>query len=221
MTEPVPVEMAAALVAALGDLDELARDKTATVPTKTGGSYSYSYTDLGSVLGYVRPILKQHGLAMLTPLTCDGQTVTVHPSILHTSGARVEFPPFSLPAGRTPQETGSAATYARRYSVLAVLNLATEDDDGAKATEGARRQAEPAAQPEPDLNKRFVDLGWADMAEHDAFRRFVRDMASSFAEDWAEWWKENQLRWPLHFTDKEKVELKLAELNQPSLPGVD
>jgi len=132
--------MAAALVAALGELDELPRDKTAKL-----GAYSYSYTDLGSVLGYVRPILKQHGLAMLTPLTCDGQTVTVLPSIIHESGARLDFPPFSLPAGRTPQETGSAATYARRYSVLAVLNLATEDDDGAKATEGARRKAEAPA----------------------------------------------------------------------------
>ena len=34
----------------------------------------------------------------------------------------------------TPQDTGSAVTYARRYSLLALLGLGQEDDDGAAAS---------------------------------------------------------------------------------------
>lgn len=141
--------LASALVTALGELDELHRDKTAKVDTKTGGSYTYSYTDLASVLGYVRPILARHGLAVMQPVTGDGNTVTVSTVFLHRSGQERTFPGLPMPAGRTPQETGSAITYARRYSLLAALGLATDDDDGKAAAKAAPTRAAPRAKAAP------------------------------------------------------------------------
>lgn len=71
-----------------------------------------------------------------------------------------------LPAGGTPQQTGSAITYARRYSALAALGLATEDDDGQSATvppqkylyqrsapAKAPRTVEPLTQEEADIRE--------------------------------------------------------------------
>ena len=139
-------ELAAALVAALGSMSELRKDKKANVPTKSGGSYSYSYTDIASVLGYVRPILAEHGIAVMQPATCDGQHVSVSTVFLHRSGETKELPPLSMPCGRTPQEVGSAITYARRYSLLSALGLATEDDDGEAASKATKA---PAKAPNP------------------------------------------------------------------------
>jgi len=138
-------ELAAALVAALGSMSELRKDKTANVATKSGGSYSYSYTDIASVLGYVRPILAEHGIAVMQPATCDGQHVSVSTVFLHRSGETKELPPLSMPCGRTPQEVGSAITYARRYSLLSALGLATEDDDGAAASKATAAPAKKRA----------------------------------------------------------------------------
>lgn len=50
----------------------------------------------------------------------------------------MEFGPLVLPYGNSPQAAGSAITYARRYALVAALGLATEDDDGAAATQAAR-----------------------------------------------------------------------------------
>jgi len=52
---------------------------------------------------------------------------------MHTSGEFLTHKPTRLPVGMDAQKTGSAITYARRYSLMAALGLATEDDDGASA----------------------------------------------------------------------------------------
>jgi hypothetical protein len=51
---------------------------------------------------------------------------------------------LTLPVGKTAQATGSAITYSRRYALMAMLGLATEDDDGAAAAprEAARTAPE-------------------------------------------------------------------------------
>ena len=50
----------------------------------------------------------------------------------------------------TPQGMGSALTYARRYSLCAVLNLVADvDDDGGQPAAPAKRQAKAKAKPAP------------------------------------------------------------------------
>ena len=173
----IPDEISPALVAALGELDELARDKTAKVPMKTGGSYTYKYTDLGSVLGYVRPVLAKHDLAVMQPVTSENRAVSVQTIILHKSGQCREFPPLVMPAGGTPQEVGSAITYARRYSLLAALGLATEDDDGKAATEAVQRADDVPDTPpvmSPANVTRFMDTARESGATIDDLEAMVR-----------------------------------------------
>jgi hypothetical protein len=135
-------EIAGPWVEALGELEEIPRSRKVDV-----GTYSYSYAELADVLGHSRPVLARHGLAAFqVPQIVDGE-IAMTTVVMHTSGTFLQFAPFHLPAGNTAQSTGSAATYARRYSVTSILGLATEDDDGKNA--GTR--------PQPTLSKENVD----------------------------------------------------------------
>jgi hypothetical protein len=134
--------LAAALVKATGEMTDVARKRTANA-----GSYSYSYADLGDALGMARPVLSANGLAVLQTAEANHDEVVVHTTILHESGQYVAFAPTRLPAGKTAQATGSAITYARRYSLMAALGLATEDDDGATASPRPERVHRVAAKP--------------------------------------------------------------------------
>ena len=77
----------------------------------------------------------------LQELTSDAVGVAVSTIILHESGQWVQFEPLFLPANKLDaQGFGSAASYARRYALKAVWNLADEDDDGNKAVDGMKTQ---------------------------------------------------------------------------------
>jgi len=122
------------LVAALGALADLKRDRTATVETRGGGSYSYAYTDLAGVLGAVRPVLAAHGFAVVQPVATVPPDVVVWTELVHRTGERFPSPALSMRQPDGAQALGSLLTYLRRYSLLAALGLATEDDDGRAAT---------------------------------------------------------------------------------------
>jgi hypothetical protein len=141
-SSPEIANISPAVVKALGELSDVPKGREAKIPTKTGASYGYRYADLADALSMVRPILAKHGLVVMQNASNpDSDTVAITTMLLHSSGEWMMFSPLVLPNGRTAQETGSAITYGRRYSLLAVLGLAAEDDDGASA---APRQSRPA-----------------------------------------------------------------------------
>jgi hypothetical protein len=158
-------ELHEALVAALGDLCVIDRGNTATIPTKDGRSFTYTYADLADVVAATRPVLAAHGLVALTPLTNheDGPAVAV--VILHRSGQSLTFGPFPFREGHDAQATGSAVTYHRRYALLAALGIATGDDD-----DGA------AASPHHDTT------GSSTGSPSDAQLRFARDLADRLGD---------------------------------------
>lgn len=120
-----------ALLALQAELPTITKDNTAEVPTKSGGKYTYKYADLGAVHDALFPLLNKHGLIWVTAPTVNRYGFTLHYQLLHSSGGISGK--YYLPQG-TPQEIGSAITYARRYALLAVCGVAPEDDDGAAAT---------------------------------------------------------------------------------------
>jgi hypothetical protein len=138
--------LAAALALVQSKLPDVSKTKTATVQTRAGGSYSYAYADLAAISRQVLPLLGDAGLCWLTKptLTDDSRLVLVY-ALVHRSGEREEGS-YPLPQSGSPQELGSAITYARRYCLCAVVGVAAEqdDDDGRAATERASRQSPPA-----------------------------------------------------------------------------
>jgi hypothetical protein len=127
--------LASALVAALSSLSVVEKDQTAKVKMKTGGEYTYNYTDLGSIVKRTRTALADEGLALLQPIVGHEMGYAVNTVLLHgPTGDEKDLGLLPFPRGADAQATGSWITYMRRYALLAALGMATgEDDDGAKA----------------------------------------------------------------------------------------
>jgi ERF superfamily len=177
--EPVDPKVAAcaALVAALGELTNPGRESTATVQTKSGGTYSYAYASLDVVLDEVRPVLARHGLALTQSVEAkaDG-LVIVGTRILHEAGeVALMAPTIARVVEGGPQEVGSFVTYARRYQVLAVLGIhpAGEDDDAAAAQPATRSGS--ARQPREDGGLPDPVIGGLHLSERttDALQKLV------------------------------------------------
>ena len=124
------------LVAALGALSDPRKDGKVSA-----GQRQYRYLELPDLLAEVRRVFAAHRWAVMQiPDVVDGH-VTITNTWLHTSGETMVHPPFSIPCGRSPQEIGSAITYARRYSLAALVGLAGSDDDDAQTAQRAAQEA--------------------------------------------------------------------------------
>lgn len=137
--------LAAALAAFQAHLPVIGKDNTATVPTKTGGSYQYKYADLSDVSRAVLPALARHGLSFSTKptMTEDGHFVLAY-VLRHESGEE-DSGIYPLPSGGTPQSVGSALTYARRYVLSAMTGVAPDEDDDGQAAQHATYDRPPVS----------------------------------------------------------------------------
>ena len=146
-----------ALVAFQGEMPVVGKANTANVPTKAGGSYRYTYADLADIVRAASPHLTKHGLAFTThPGFTESGQLLLTGILHHTSGQTLSG---ALPlSGHTPQEVGSAITYARRYLFGCLTGIVTdEDDDGAQAQSAARRAPRPQkVDPRTDLVNRIA-----------------------------------------------------------------
>lgn len=147
-----PSSLVSALARIQATLPIVHKGETAKVPTKTGGSYSYSYADLSDVARVVYPILGEVGLAFIAMPTFkeDGKYVLVG-ELAHESGDSRKGE-FALPDRGTAQEVGSAISYGRRYLLGCLTGIVTgdQDDDGEAASKAPQRATQPRQQtPQP------------------------------------------------------------------------
>jgi hypothetical protein len=135
--------LAAALVAFQQDMPTVEKSRTAKVPTKSGGEYSYTYAGLADVVKLATPLLTKHGLSFsCCPRRSTQGDYDLVGILLHTSGESIEG---CLPIqGTRAQEIGSSLTYGRRYLFGCMTGLVTDDDDdGALAHNSRRAQRKP------------------------------------------------------------------------------
>lgn len=85
----------------------------------------------------IKPILQKHGFAIMFKTATTKDTVSVIPILVHRDGHREVGEPVELGADtsgskNSVQSIGSSVSYAKRYGLLALLNITTrgEDDDG-------------------------------------------------------------------------------------------
>lgn len=127
------------LLAAQEAIGNLTKDRTAKM-----GGYSYQYIGLDTVLEAVKPKLSEHNFLLLEP--CGLGCVTT--LLIHIPTGDLLQSQVALPDGLTSQELGSAITYARRYSLCALLALAVEeDDDGQRASPRASKSSAGSGRP--------------------------------------------------------------------------
>lgn len=122
-------ELAAALAKAQAAFGPVKKERTARI-NSAKGNYSYRYADLSDVLDSVRKSLAANGLAIVQPITWTDGHAWLATRLIHSSGQWIESV-YPLGNYDRPQEMGSAITYARRYTLTALLGIAAdEDDDG-------------------------------------------------------------------------------------------
>lgn len=135
-------------------IDQLASALTkAQAQFKGAGKDGYNphfrshFATLLSVWESCREALTENGLAVTQTLEPFGATSLTElrgvlvSTLMHISGQWVDGNYPIMCAKADPQSFGSAMTYARRYSLMALLGIcAVEDDDG----EGAREKLPPA-----------------------------------------------------------------------------
>lgn len=89
------------------------------------------YADLNSHLNVVEPVLEKYGLMLLQPV--DGGTI--ESVIIHAeSGQWLSSSMTLILVKQSMQDAGSAVSYARRYTLGALLSMKAVDDDGEVAT---------------------------------------------------------------------------------------
>ena len=135
MSETI-AELATALSIAQGQIEDAAK-------TVKNEFYKSKYADLASVRAAVRQPFADNGLSVVQfPRTVTGG-VEVETMLLHKSGEFMAETLF-MPVKHEPHPIGSGISYARRYALMSIANLAADDDDG-----NAAQVAKPAAEPDP------------------------------------------------------------------------
>lgn len=121
-------EIAAALSAFQGSIQQPKLNKEVTVQKKAGGSYKFKYADLSACADAAAPALKEHGLAV-SQIISNWTLITL---LTHKSGQWVKSElPITLNNGADYQALGSAITYIKRYSYCAILGIVADADDDA------------------------------------------------------------------------------------------
>ncbi len=118
-------ELATVLSLLQGEIQDAHKDKK---------GHNYKYADLSQILDIARPLLHKHGLSIAQmPSPSEPGMVALRTQLMHKSGQWV-CSEITMPveAGRgmsKAQAYGSVITYARRYSLAAMLGITQTDDD--------------------------------------------------------------------------------------------
>lgn len=114
---------------------------TNPIKSATNPHFKSKYATLPDIRDMITPILAKHGLYCIQPVQTGDMGAYLETNIIFapTGEKAVSIMPLMLDK-QTAQGMGSAITYARRYALCAILNIAADDDDDGNA----------ASQPKPE-----------------------------------------------------------------------
>lgn len=183
-------EISKALVSAWGAIETPKHNTNVTVKTKTGVTYEFSYTDLDGIFEAIKEVYRENKIAVIqnahTSINDDGTVyVSVETMLLHESGEWVKSDSLRVVAAPGMQDLGGQITYMKRYSLSAMLGIATEKDDDASGVSG--NQVEYKNQPkkltEPQVKRLFAIASSKGFSVADVKKALMKDYNKTQAED--------------------------------------
>ena len=123
-----------------------------------GGKFTFTYATLDEIMSIISPVLGPLGLSVSYRMTHEPQRVLATCRISHEMGHYEESGAIPIPieqgsmGATAAQRVGIAASYAKRYSLLAITGIAPakeEEGGGGPHIEPPRRSSAPAQQPPP------------------------------------------------------------------------
>lgn len=141
--------LAAALAKAQGEISGAKKDEE-------NPFYKSKYADLASVWDACREPLSKHGLSVIQTTGFDSKDqFTLFTVLAHSSGEWIESAYPLNPVKNDPQGMGSCVSYARRYSLAAIVGIYQVDDDGNEASLSSR----PVKPEQPPLGDGYQEEG--------------------------------------------------------------
>ena len=111
----------------------------------TNPFFKTKYADLEACWNSVKEALLNNGLTIYsTTHISEGKNV-LDTYLVHESGESIHSEYLIIPVKNDPQSEGSALTYARRYSLSALLTLVSESDDDGNA--GSKSKTDTKSSP--------------------------------------------------------------------------
>jgi hypothetical protein len=111
------------------------------------------YASLESVIDATKQALLDEGIVVLQGMSEDGSTLTTR--LQHTCGEFIESYLKLVLSKQDMQGLGSAITYARRYSLAGMNNIAQQDDDGNDASSRRSVPSKKSASRPPESTDEF------------------------------------------------------------------
>ena len=108
-----------------------------------GAFFGVKYADLASCWDACRKALSDNKLAVIQTTEPDDERVVVITTLVHSSGEWIRGKISMSPKDTTPQGIGSCVTYARRYSLCGMVDIAPAEDDGNEASKVVTAQSKP------------------------------------------------------------------------------
>ena len=143
------------------------------------------YADLLSVWDACREALVSNGLSVVQIADISLPDKAVLETILmHTSGEWIKGRLPLLPVKPDPQAQGSAITYARRYSLSAIIGLCTEEDDDA---ETAMDREKPKG---TEIKGHWCAIHETPFFKRGKMKTYAHPIKDDFGEETGEWCNE-------------------------------
>ena len=114
-------QLLTALIKAKADFLPIKKDKS-------NPHFKSRYADLDSIFSACEPALLVNGLVLSQTIELTESGMILITTLWHESGENL-ISKYALPQISDSQKFGSALTYARRYSVSALLSVTADDDD--------------------------------------------------------------------------------------------
>lgn len=149
-----------ALAKAQGQMRNPEKNKTATIPMKAGGSYSYDYADLPSTFDCVRKQLSEAGIGHSFGTVVTGEYTLCSCRISHSSGQWFESE-MVLPSSADIKSMAGNLTYLKRYLFCGLVGITGDDDldsepDTVDSKYEDRQRPAPSKTPNPVAPKAQV-----------------------------------------------------------------
>jgi hypothetical protein len=108
--------------------------------TKKNPHFKNTYADINEILSEVKPLLSDLNLVLRQPII-DGLQCSI---ITDVESSESVTSCIKLPDNLQPQQLGSAITYFRRYTLVSLLCLETEEDTDGNNTAPTPQSTQPA-----------------------------------------------------------------------------
>lgn len=116
--------------------------------------FKNKYTPLDVVLGAVVPLLNKHEIVLLQMPTTVGDAnpqSALTTCFLHVpSGLRLQSTALVLPGRADPQGQGGGITFLKRYMVMGMLGLTSDEDDDGNSSQAAKTGPASVVPPAPE-----------------------------------------------------------------------